>query len=283
MEERLHQHAIPIITRLLRERTGQVLSDDRSWRIDRAIEAVLRKRGIAHSHDLITLLTQPDSEAMERDLIEALLNNETYFFRDRQIFDHLGKVVLPSLAKARQASRSLSIWSAGCSTGQEALSLAMLLSEQASSWAGWSIRILATDISTSAIETARRATYSKFEIQRGLAVGQMLQNFEETPHGWRASSALSKLVRFEVHNLLNGPPGGQMFDLILCRNLMLYFDEESKRLACQKLASAMAPHSYLLLGGGETIVDPRLGFASASRDCGLYRLAGQSSRHHAAA
>lgn len=283
MDERLHQHAIPIISKLLRERTGQVLTEDRSWRIDRAIEAVLRKRGIANGSDIITLLTQPDSEAMIQDLIEELLNNETYFFRDRQVFNYLAAQVLPGLAKARQTTRQLSIWSIGCSTGQEALSLAMMLDEQASQWAGWSIRILAMDVSTSAIQTARRGLYSKFEIQRGLAVGQMLEYFVETPQGWQTGSRLSKMVRYEVGNLLDGAPGGQTFDLILCRNLMLYFDEQTKKLACQRLGSAMEAHSRLLLGGGETIIDPGLGFVSASRDCGLFRVSGHSDFREVAA
>ncbi|MCC6924873.1 protein-glutamate O-methyltransferase CheR [Novosphingobium sp.] len=272
MERNLHQQFIPIIARLFKQRTGQVLNDDRIWRIDRAIETVVRQRGLGHSADLMTLLTEPDAASVEQDLVEALLNNETYFFRDRPALEKIANQFLPQLAQAKSATRQLTIWSAGCSTGQEALSLAILLHEHAAQWHGWTIRIVATDVSQNAIATARRGVYTKFEIQRGLGVGQMLEHFTETPDGWKASDALHRSIRFSVQNLLEGPPAGEKFDLVLCRNLLLYFDDATKRVAFQHLAAGMAPHALLLLGGGETVLDPSLGFASTASDCSLYRL-----------
>lgn len=274
MDDRLRGHAVSIISKLLLDRTGQTLTEDRRWRIDRAVEAVLRKRGIPCSGTLIALLTEPDSDAVERDLVEELLNNETYFYRDRLVFGMIANEVLPALAKTKAASRRLDIWSAGCSTGQEALSLAMLFVEQAARWRGWSIRIHATDVSHGAIATARAGVYSQFEIQRGLAVGQMLEHFEDTPAGWRVRPALSRLIRYEIGNLLEGPPSGQVFDLVLCRNLLLYFDKAAKRNALRQLAAAMAPHAKLLLGSGETILDPGSGLVSAASECALFKLAG---------
>jgi chemotaxis protein methyltransferase CheR len=282
MEQRLHQHAVNLIVRLLQDRTGQVLSEDRIWRVDRAIEAVLRKRGVKRSLDIIALLTHPDAAEVERELVEELLNNETYFFRDRQVFNVLATSVLPDLAKAKGASRQLNIWSAGCSTGQEPLSLAITLLEQGAQWKGWTIRIHATDVSHSAIDVAREATYSQFEIQRGLAVGQMLSHFEETERGWRANQDLRRMVHYETANLLEGPPAGMVFDLILCRNLLLYFDDSAKTVAGRHLASAMAPHARLLIGGGETVTDRSIGFASASTDCALYRLSPERATRNAA-
>lgn len=276
MDDRLREHAVSIISKLLLDRTGQTLSEDRRWRIDRAIDAVLRKRGIPCSSTLIALLTEPDSDAVERDLVEALLNNETYFYRDRQVFAQLAGEVLPGIARAKAAVRKLNIWSAGCSTGQEALSLAMIFVEQAARWRGWAIRIHATDVSHSAIATARAGVYSQFEIQRGLAVGQMLEHFEDTPQGWRAKSSLTRLIRFEVGNLLDGPPLGLTFDLVLCRNLLLYFNDAAKRLACRQLAAGMAPHARLLLGSGETMVEPGSGFVPAGDECALYCLASET-------
>jgi chemotaxis protein methyltransferase CheR len=252
MEDRLHQYTTSLIVRLLHERTGQTISEDRRYRVDRAIETVLADRGIPKSTDLIALLTQPDSEAIERDLVEALLNNETYFFRDRQAFGQLAEFALPRLFRAKATSRQLTIWSAGCSTGQEPLSLAMLLLEQNALWQGWTIRIVATDVSLSAIDTARRATYSQFEIQRGLAVGQMLDFFEETAAGWRACERLTGMVCYETGNLIARPPASGPFDLVLCRNVLLYFDTAARHLAWTSLARSMAPHGLLMLGGGET-------------------------------
>lgn len=273
MEPVIHQHAIGLIARLLRDRTGQVISEDRRWRVDRAIEAVLRARGVTRSNDILTLLTQPDAAAVEQELVEALLNNETYFFRDRQVFNQLATTVLPALCRVRNESRVLRIWSAGCSTGQEPLSLAIMLIEQGfTPGNGWAIELVATDVSRTAIETARVGRYSRFEIQRGLGVGQMLRHFEEGPDGWQASRQVLGMIRYQVANLLEGPPPGPSFDLILCRNLLIYFDDEAKRLACGQLRQALAPHGRLLLGGGEGTLEPASGLVAASPDCALYRL-----------
>ncbi len=273
MEPVIHQHAIGLIARLLRDRTGQVISEDRRWRVDRAIETVLRERGVTRSNDILTLLTQPDAAAVEQELVEALLNNETYFFRDRQVFNQLAGTVLPALCRARSESRTLRIWSAGCSTGQEPLSLAIMLIEQGlTPGNGWAVDLVATDVSHTAIEAARIGRYSRFEIQRGLGVTQMLRHFEEGPDGWQASRQVLGMVRYQVANLLDGPPPGGAFDLILCRNLLIYFDDEAKRLACAQLRQALAAHGRLLLGGGEGTLEPASGLIAAASDCALYRL-----------
>jgi chemotaxis protein methyltransferase CheR len=221
----------------------------------------------------MTLLTQPDAAAVEQELVEALLNNETYFFRDRQVFNQLAGTVLPALCRARSESRTLRIWSAGCSTGQEPLSLAIMLIEQGlTPGNGWAVDLVATDVSHTAIEAARIGRYSRFEIQRGLGVTQMLRHFEEGPDGWQASRQVLGMVRYQVANLLDGPPPGGAFDLILCRNLLIYFDDEAKRLACAQLRQALAAHGRLLLGGGEGTLEPASGLIAAASDCALYRL-----------
>lgn len=274
METAIHQHAIGLIARLLRDRTGQVIGEDRRWRVDRAIETVLRDRGVTRGSDILTLLTQPDAAAVEQALIEALLNNETYFFRDRQVFNLLAGSVLPALCRARQEERALRIWSAGCSTGQEPLSLAIMLIELGiTAGNDWSIDLVATDVSPAAIATARAGRYSRFEIQRGLGVGQMLRHFEEGPDGWQASRQVLSMVRYQVGNVLDGPPPGAPFDLILCRNLLIYFDDEAKRRACEQLRQALAWHGRLLLGGGEGTLESASGLVAASSDCALYRRA----------
>jgi chemotaxis protein methyltransferase CheR len=283
MEDRIHPHATSLIVRLLHDRTGQTLSEDRRYRVDRAIETVLTKRGIVCNSDLIVLLTQPDGPAVEQELIEALLNNETYFFRDRNVFSYLADRVLPELAQAKATSRELTIWSAGCSTGQEPLSLAMLLLEQGAIWRGWKLRILATDVSESAIAKARAATYSQFEIQRGLAVGQMLGHFEELKQDWRASHRLREMIDYRPGNLLLGSPGGAKFDLILCRNVLLYFDPAARQVAGGRLAEAMAPHSRLLLGSGESVIDGNGLFETVGSDGGVFRLARQAAVGRSAA
>ena len=213
--------------------------------------------------------------SLSNQVVEALLNNETYFFRDRTPFDLLATHALPTLARKRHSSRRIAIWSAGCSTGQEAYSLAMLFAEDAPNWAGWTIDILATDVSGSAIDRARSGVYTPFEVQRGLGIAQMIRWFEESEAGWRAVETLRKPVRFQVHNLLEQPPHPGAFDIVLCRNVLLYLSPEKRTLAFERLASAMVPDGWLMLGAGETVIGQTRKLVSDSDARGLYRLVGK--------
>jgi chemotaxis protein methyltransferase CheR len=270
--------AIGIIAGLLEARTGQKLTEDRRWRIAPALAGLFRDRGISSNQDLVVLLTQPDESSLAQDVVEALLNNETYFFRDRQIFDYLASGVLADLSAKRAAERKLAIWCVGCSTGQETLSVAMTFLEQQARWDGWSIEILGTDVSSSAVDFARTATYSNFQIQRGLGVGQMLGFFTETPEGWRARDNLRQMVRYEIHNLLHPAPYPGQFDLILCRNVLLYFDGPVRARAFARLAEALAPDGKLLLGGGETVLEKGAFFRPSEERFALYEPLSASDR-----
>jgi chemotaxis protein methyltransferase CheR len=264
-----------ILASLLEARTGQQLTMSRRWRIETALASLLRERGIASLDELITILVMGREPSLSNQVVEALLNNETYFFRDRTPFDLLAAHALPTLAKKRHSSRRINIWSAGCSTGQEAYSLAMLFAENAQAWVGWTIDILATDVSGGAIDRARSGIYTQFEVQRGLGINQMIRWFEETDAGWRAAEALRKPVRFQVHNLLEQPPHPGAFDIILCRNVLLYLSPEKRTLAFERLASAMTPDGWLMLGAGETVIGQTRKLASDSSARGLYRLLGK--------
>ena len=262
--------AVEIIVDLLESHTGQHITPDRRWRVAPALNNLLRERGLANLSELIVQLTESDDEELPRAIVEALLNNETYFFRDRQVFDHIGDKILPRLARARADSRTLRIWSVGCSTGQEPLSLAMLFAEQPSLWGDWTIDILATDVSQGVLEHARRGTYSNFQIQRGLGVSQMLGFFNEGPGGWQARERLTKLIRFENHNVLKEAPAPGKFDLILCRNVLLYFDDSTRNRALQRLGDALADDGGLVLGGGELVLDAAASFHPDAERSGVY-------------
>jgi chemotaxis protein methyltransferase CheR len=246
------------LAELLKSQTGQDFPAARGWRISTALSGLFRTHGIASLDQLVAKLALSRHSALAREVVEALLNNETYFFRDRAVFDLLATKVLPELAERRASTRQLSIWSVGCSTGQEALSLAMLFAEREARWAGWTIRILGTDVSRSVIDAARSACYTPFQIQRGLAVGQMVQFFDETPQGWRAQERLRRMVRFELHNILDPlsalGPNPATFDLILCRNVLLYFDDTTRARAFERLGAALAPDGWLIMGAGETTI-----------------------------
>lgn len=259
------------IADLLASRTGQELTESRLWRVPSALSGIFRERGISNVDQLVCLLANPGEHRLAAEVVEALLNNETYFFRDHAYFATLAHHVLPKLARDRAMNRRLTIWSAGCSTGQEALSLAMLFAEQPARWAGWQIDIVGTDISGKAIETARGGIYTQFEIQRGISVAQMLNFFSETAGGWQASTKIRSLIRFQQHNILDAAPLPGHFDLILCRNVLLYFDLATRQRVFDRISGTLAPDGWLMLGAGETVVGQTGKFEPAACGSALYR------------
>jgi chemotaxis protein methyltransferase CheR len=266
-----------ILAGLLEARTGQQLTMSRRWRIETALSSLLRDRGVTSLDELITILVMGREPNLSQQVVEALLNNETYFFRDRSPFDLIARHALPELAERRKDQRRLRIWSAGCSTGQEVYSLAMLFAENADQWRGWTIDLLGTDVSTACVDRARSGIYSQFEVQRGLGINQMIRWFEECPDGWRAVEALRKPLRFQVHNLLEAPPHPGGFDIVLCRNVMLYLSPDKKTQAFDRLASAMASDGWLMLGAGETVIGQTKKLGADIKARGLYRLTGDGS------
>ena len=260
-----------ILAGLLEARTGQQLTMNRRWRIETALSALLRERGIATLDELITILVMGKEPALSNQVVEALLNNETYFFRDRAPFDLLARHALPKLAARRDPGRRIRIWSAGCSTGQEVYSIAMLFAENPDKWRGWTIDVLGSDVSAGVVDRARSGTYTQFEVQRGLGINQMIRWFEECDDGWRAVEPLRKVVRFQVHNLMESPPHPGDFDIVLCRNVLLYLTPEKRRIAFDRLASALAPDGWLMLGAGETVIGQTERFGADIEARGLYR------------
>lgn len=281
------QASYQIIADLLASRTGQYLTESRRWRIGTALAGVFRQHGISNVDQLVCLLDEPRRRTTDNDLasevVEALLNNETYFFRDRPTFDQIPEDILPEIARRREHTRRISIWCTGCSTGQEVHSLAMLFEDQKERWKGWTIDILGTDISHRAIRAARTGLYSQFEVQRGLGVAQMLRHFEETPGGWQILDHVRQITRFQQHNVLGEPPARARFDLILCRNVLLYFDPATRTAAFQRLASALARDGYLMLGAGETVVGQTRCFVPSDKRLSIYELQEQVARNHALA
>ncbi|QGP80072.1 protein-glutamate O-methyltransferase CheR [Sphingobium sp. CAP-1] len=247
------QGAARILSGLLEARTGQVLSEGRAWRMETALRPVMRAHDLRDIDDLAAQVLRKRHSPLEEDVVNALLNNESSFFRDLQIFDMIHRQILPYIHAERQ-DRTLRIWSAGCSTGQEAYSLAIRLRNDAARWQGWRIEILATDISTAAIEQARAGVFSQMDVQRGLAVGDLIKWFE--PHGedWRASADLRRMIDFRQDNLFEAQAPHGEYDLILCRNVLLYFNAERRHTVLRLLANHSHAHSVLLLGAGETVI-----------------------------
>lgn len=261
-----------ILAGLLESRTGQQLSIGRRWRIDAALVPIARDGGFTDVDDLVARIASGQAPALAEKVIEALLNNETYFYRDKLPFDLLFAEPLKRIEAARQRERRFSIWSVGCSTGQELYSIAMTLAGQDARWRGWTIDLVGTDISRAAIERARAGRYSQFEVQRGLPVVEMVRWFEEEGAGqWRIAQQIRDMVRFETRGIADRAPMPGMFDIILCRNVLLYFADAMKRLAYTRLADSIRPDGALMLGAGETVIGQTDRFASDPETRGLYK------------
>ncbi|MEO6360973.1 MAG: protein-glutamate O-methyltransferase CheR [Sphingomicrobium sp.] len=261
-----------ILAGLLEARTGQQLTMSRRWRIETALSGLLKERGIATLDELITILVMGREPSLSNLVVEALLNNETYFFRDRAPFDLLSRHALPLLRERREKRKRITIWSAGCSTGQEVYSLAMLFAQKPDLWHGWTIDIMGTDVSGSVIDRARDGSYTQFEVQRGLGINEMVRWFEEGGEGWRAVEQLRRMVRFQIHSLLDPPPHPNNFDIILCRNVLLYLHAETRAQAFERLTQAIAPDGWLMLGAGETVIGSTRKLQADQEARGLYRL-----------
>ena len=253
---------------LLEQRTGQELVTGRRWWIGSALQPVMRTHGIATLDALAGMSAQPDAHALRAEVVEALLNHETSFFRDFKLFTSLGEDALPALIERRRDVRRLRIWSAGCSTGQETYSVALQVA--AAGWRDWTVDILGTDVSATAIAQARAGLYSQFEVQRGMPIGAMLARFDPEGEAWRIKPWLRASTRFTVHNLLDPPPPGR-FDMILCRNVLLYFSAEKRRAVLDRLAAAIAPDGLLMLGAGETVLGQSDAFRPDPEVRGFYR------------
>ncbi|AEG49340.1 MCP methyltransferase, CheR-type [Sphingobium chlorophenolicum L-1] len=245
--------AARIFSGLLEARTGQILSESRAWRMETALKPVLRAQGLADMDALASRLMGRKDAALENDVVNALLNNESSFFRDLQIFDMIHRHILPHI-HARRSDRTLRIWSAGCSTGQEVYSLAIQLCNDMARWRGWRIEILATDISTAAIDQAKAGIFTQMDVQRGLPVGDLLKWFEPAGDDWCANAALRQMIDFRTDNLFDARAPMGEYDLLLCRNVLLYFTPERRQSVLSLLARHSHAGSVLLLGAGETVI-----------------------------
>ena len=272
-------NATRILAGLLETRTGQQIAPSRYWRIQTALAPMLKSAGIPDLDSLVAVLNEADNEALVQQALEAMLNNESFFFRDTSLFAVLKGQALPMLHDKCGARRRLRIWSAGCSTGQEAYSIAMLLKDDADLWKDWTVEIVASDISRSILDRAREGRFSQFEIQRGLSVDHMLRYFDQQDQDWVIDESVRSMVQFREDNLLRPRLDLGVFDLILCRNVLMYFAPETRHVAYSRLARSIAPHGLLMLGAAETVMGHTDMFEADTGLRGMYRRrAGESGR-----
>jgi chemotaxis protein methyltransferase CheR len=269
-DARLHQQ----LADLLKRHSGQQLMANRHWRVEMALKPVLRRHSIPDMAMLSSLLSDNGQTALIRECVEAMINNETCFYRDQANFALLTGPVLDSIRDARKATRRIRIWSAACASGQEPYSLAMFFADNPEKWAGWNIQIHGTDVSTMTLNQARKGRYSQFEIQRGLPVMLMLKYFDQDGTDWQLKESVRKTVSFAGHNLLETPRGLGLFDLILCRNVLMYLCEENRRQVLGHLADALVPDGIMMLGAAETVIGQTDRFEASREFRGFYERVG---------
>ncbi len=237
---------------LLKSNSGLSLAPAKAYLLESRVMPLLRRYGLRTTTDFVTALRTDEKGIMLTELSEAMATYETFFFRDQKPFESLQNTVLPKLRDSRAAQKRLRIWCAAASSGQEPYSLAMMFEDQAHLWADWSVEILATDVSGTALTRAREGIYSQFEVQRGLPIRQLMRYFTQVGDQWQINPALKKRIRFEKANLLAPLAHLGRFDIILCRNVLIYFDTATKTQVLDQLSTVLQPDGVLVLGSAET-------------------------------
>jgi chemotaxis protein methyltransferase CheR len=241
------------LQKLLKEKSGLMLSADKKYLLESRLLPLARKVGVPGISELVAKM-KAGSESIIHDVVEAMTTNETFFFRDKTPFDHFKDSVIPELLKARASRRSLRIWCAAASTGQEPYSLAMILKDFGPALAGWRIEIIATDLSPEVLDKCRAALYTQFEVQRGLPITALVKHFKQVGAMWQLNADTRALVQFRQFNLLQDFGSLGKFDVIFCRNVLIYFDQATKTDIFNRLMKANEPDGYLFLGAAETVV-----------------------------
>ena len=258
------------LRKCLKERSGLVLSAEKQYLVESRLLPVARKAGLGGLGELVARLKLGDAEALMTAVVEAMTTNETYFFRDKTPFDNFRNTVMPALTAASRGVRTIRVWCAAASTGQEPYSLAIALKEMRGDIADRRVEILATDLSAEVLEKARQGIYSQFEVQRGLPIQLLIKYFTQVGEMWQLAPEIRAMVKFRQLNLLADFSGLGVFDLIFCRNVLIYFDQETKISVLNRLGSALAGDGYLVLGAAETVVGLTDRFRSVPEQRGLY-------------
>jgi len=255
---------------LLRQRSGLVISADKQYLVESRLLPVARRHALTGIAELVHKLHQSGSDEIVKEILEAMATKESFFFRDKIPFEHFRDTIMPGLIRARAARRRLRIWCAAASTGQEPYSLAMSLSEMGERLADWRIDIIATDLSQDALAKAQAGSYNQFEVQRGLPIALLLKYFRQRGDHWEIAPAVRSMVQFRQLNLLGDFDHLGLFDVVFCRNVLIYFDQPTKTAVLDRMARAMEGDGFLILGAAETVVGLTNSFRPVVNCRGLY-------------
>lgn len=255
----------------LKTKSGLVLSNDKQYLVESRLLPIARSSKLETLSAVIQQLQRGGNRALETDVIEAMTTNESFFFRDKTPFDHFRETMLPALLQSRATRKQLKIWCAAASTGQEPYSLGICLKEDAAKMGGWRTRILGTDLSQEVLEKAKTGLYSQFEVQRGLPIQMLLKYFEQKGDMWQINAGMRAMIEWKKLNLLESFTHLGEFDIIFCRNVLIYFDQATKTEILGRLAKSLPDDGYLVLGAAETVVGLTDAFKPVQGKRGLFQ------------
>ncbi len=259
------------LRKLLKDRSGLVLSAEKQYLAESRLLPLARRHGLSTLAELVgRLKTELATSQIVTEVVEAMTTNETFFFRDKLPFEHVRETIMPALIAARAREKRIRIWCTAAASGQEPYSIAMILKEMERELTGYRVDILATDLSTEMLDRAKAGIYSQFEVQRGLPIHLLVKYFEKAGEAWQIAPALRTMVQFRSLNLLNDFTPLGMFDLVFCRNVLIYFDQETKTGVFNRIARQMTDDSFLILGAAETVVGLTDAFKPVMDKRGLY-------------
>jgi chemotaxis protein methyltransferase CheR len=258
------------LRKLLRERSGLVLAAEKQYLAESRLLPVARKRAMGTLTELVGALKAAKDVTLAAEVVDAMTTNETFFFRDKLPFELFRSIVMPAIIEARAREKRIRIWCTAAATGQEPYSLAMALKGMGAQLAGYKVSILATDICAAVLEKAQAGIYSQFEVQRGLPIQLLVKYFAQVGEQWQIAPEIRGMVQFRPLNLLNDFSPLGTFDIVFCRNVLIYFDQPTKTVVLDRLSRIIAADGYLALGAAETVVGLTDAFKPMHDKRGLY-------------
>jgi chemotaxis protein methyltransferase CheR len=269
----LSPSAFDTLAKLLKARSGLTIGMDKVYLLETRLAGLVKRENLTDLNGLAERLRRPGQDVLARDVVEAMTTNESFFFRDDKPFQHFRSQALPRMVAARPPGSALRIWSAAASSGQEAYSVAMILAESAAVLGSHKAEIVGTDIAREQLARAKDGLYTQFEVQRGLPVQMLMRYFRKEENHWRIAESIRAMVQFREHNLLSDLRPLGRFDIVFCRNVLIYFDQPTKARVLEAIAKLMPPDGLLYLGGTETVLGITSRFAPMPNERGVYRVA----------
>jgi chemotaxis protein methyltransferase CheR len=262
--------AFETLATLLKTRSGLIIGPDKLYLLETRLAGIVKREKLTDMNGLVDRLRRPGGDTLAREVVEAMTTNESFFFRDDKPFLHFRTQALPRMVTQRPPGSQLRVWSAASSSGQEAYSVAMIVAESSGTLGAHKVEIVGTDIARDQLTRAREGLYSQFEVQRGLPVHMLMRYFRKEDSNWRIAETIRAMAQFREYNLLSDLRSLGRFDVVFCRNVLIYFDQPTKTRVLEAIAGQMPPDGLLYLGGAETVLGITPRFAPLPNERGVY-------------